>query len=282
MKYIGVSVVLQPYSSQNAEILTAWLSEAGFDSFVENETGLEAFIPAHLYQPEAIEAIKKQNPAIGFDFTAQEIPDQNWNELWEKNYFQPIIIGKECVVRSPFHKTFPDIRYQIVIEPKMSFGTGHHETTSMVMEHILETEMTGKKVLDMGCGTGILGILASMRGATKVTGIDIDSWCTQNSLENCTLNNIHNFEILQGDAQLLVHSEPFDVILANINRNILLEDLPAYCRVLKPGGTIILSGFYHNDLEAIGKKAQEENLIIKNTKENNHWVAVSYESSMNK
>jgi ribosomal protein L11 methyltransferase len=134
----------------------------------------------------------------------------------------------------------------------------------------------------MGCGTGILGILASMRGATKVTGIDIDSWCTQNSLENCTLNNIHNFEILQGDAQLLVHSEPFDIILANINRNILLEDLPAYCRVLKPGGTIILSGFYHNDLEAIGKKAQEENLIIKNTKENNHWVAVSYESSMNK
>lgn len=277
MKYISVSVVLQPYSAQNAEILTAWLSEAGFDSFVENEKGLEAYIPAHLYQPGALETLKTQIPAIKFDYTAQEIPEQNWNEVWEKNYFQPIIIGHECVVRSPFHEPFPNIRYQIVIEPKMSFGTGHHETTSMVMEHILETDMTGKKVLDMGCGTGILGILASMRGAESVTGIDIDTWCTQNSLENCELNNIHNMEILQGDAQMLVHQKPFDVILANINRNILLEDLPAYCKVLKPEGSIILSGFYRNDLEAINKKAQDENLIIKKVKENNQWVAVSYE-----
>lgn len=277
MDYTQISIIINPYSGEKAEILMAWLGELGYESFLETETGVEAFIPSAGFSEEALKKLQAESGTIAFQYNLSTIPDQNWNEVWEKNYFQPIIIGNECVVRSPFHNEFPHIKHQIVIEPKMSFGTGHHETTAMVMEHILETPMKSKTVLDMGCGTGILGILASMRGASKVIGIDIDSWCTTNSEENCRLNQVKNMEIFLGDASILSSIEKFDIILANINRNILLEDIPAYCKVLKPGGIIIFSGFYRSDLESINNLAKTQNLSIKNIKENNHWVAVSYE-----
>ncbi len=277
MDYTQISIILNPYSVDKAEILMAWLGELGYESFMETETGIDAYIPTNVFNEDALKKLHAESDTISFQYKLSNIPDQNWNEVWEKNYFQPIIIGNECVVRSPFHNEFPHIKHQIVIEPKMSFGTGHHETTAMVMEHILETPINNKTVLDMGCGTGILGILASMRGASKVIGIDIDPWCTTNSEENCRLNHISNMEIQLGDASVLISMTEFDIILANINRNILLEDMPAYCKVLKPGGTIIFSGFYRSDLNSIDDLAKTQNLSIKNIKENNHWVAVSYE-----
>lgn len=279
MDYTQISIIINPYSVEKAEILMAWLGELGYESFMETETGVDAYIQARVFDEDALKKLQAESDTISFQFKLSNIPDQNWNEVWEKNYFQPIIIGNECVVRSPFHNEFPHIKHQIVIEPKMSFGTGHHETTAMVMEHILETPLNNKIVLDMGCGTGILGILASMRGALKVIGIDIDPWCTTNSEENCRLNHISNMEIQLGDASVLTSMKEFDIILANINRNILLEDMPAYCKVLKPGGTIIFSGFYRSDLDSIDDLAKTQNLSIKNIKENNHWVAVSYEKN---
>ncbi len=277
MDYKCISVTLQPFTPQNVEILIAWMSDIDFESFMETESGFEAYVPSNKFNEVKLKTLQLESNEIIFKYNVNTIPDQNWNEVWEKNYFKPIIIGDECVIRSPFHEEFPHIKHQIVIEPKMAFGTGHHETTGLVMQHILETNMKGKKILDMGCGTGILGILASMRGAASVIGIDIDHWCTENSEENCQLNNISNMSILLGDASLLANMQTFDIILANINRNILLQDIPAYSKILKPAGTLILSGFYKTDLESIDDIAQKENLLRKNVKENNNWVAVSYE-----
>jgi ribosomal protein L11 methyltransferase len=280
MDYTQISLTLKPYTTENAEILMAWMETIGYESFMENETGFDAYIPSEAFNEEALKNLKEDAGAIKFEYTIVTIPHQNWNAVWESNYFKPIIIGNECVVRSPFHEHFPHIRHQIVIEPKMAFGTGHHETTAMVMEHILAINFTGKKVLDMGCGTGILGILASMRGALEVVGIDIDHWCTENSEENCRLNKIYNMKVLLGDASTLLTLSTFDIILANINRNILVEDIPAYGKLLQKGGILVLSGFYNSDLDAIDQIAQKQNLLIKSVKENNNWVAVSYEKQI--
>ena len=280
MDYNQISITLKPYSSENSEILMAWMGNIGFESFMENEAGFDAYIPTSAFNEASLLILQKDASNIVFEYAINLIPHQNWNAVWESNYFKPIVIGNECVVRSPFHEQFPHIRHQIVIEPKMAFGTGHHETTAMVMERILELNMAGKKVLDMGCGTGILGILASMCGASEVVGIDIDHWCIENSEENCQLNKIFNMKVLLGDASTLSTLSTFDIILANINRNILLEDLPDYSKLLQNKGVIVLSGFYNSDLNAIDEIAQKEKLFKISVKENNNWVAVSYEKSI--
>ena len=276
MDYTKVTFTLKPYSSDVSDIMIALLGDCGFESFVETDFGFEAYIQSHLFDEETIKTLHIPFIETEFNYAIEIIADCNWNEYWEKNYFSPIVINNQCVVRSPFHKNYPEVEYQIVIEPKMAFGTGHHETTSMMIEHILEMDMKNKEVLDMGCGTGILGILASMRGASKITGIDIDKWCTENSEENCRLNGITNMDIMLGDASLLSSNKKFDIILANINRNILLEDIPKYKKVLKPDGVLMLSGFYNHDLEKIDKIAQLNKMYLKNKKENNQWVAVTY------
>ena len=276
MEYKKATFTLKPYSSEASEIAMALLGDMGFESFVETNDGFEAYIQTQLFDEDILKTLYIPFAETEFDYSTETIPDQNWNEYWEKNYFSPIVINNQCVVRSPFHKDYPEVEHQIVIEPKMAFGTGHHETTAMMIEHILETDMNSKNVLDMGCGTGILGILASMRGAAEVTGIDIDTWCVENSIENCRLNNIANMEILLGDASLLTSEKKFDVILANINRNILLEDISRYRKVLNDTGVLMLSGFYDNDLDKIDETAQLNGMFIKNKKENNHWVAVTY------
>ncbi len=276
MDYKKVSIHITPFQEWLREVLTSQLAGIGFDSFVDTDGGFEAYIPAGDYHKGELNAVLDEfSEDFSFDVKSELIEDQNWNEEWEKNYFQPLVIADKCVVRAPFHTDFPKLRYEIVIEPNMAFGTGNHETTSLVLEQILNSEMEGKKVLDMGCGTGILGILASMKGATEITAIDIDKWSYEGSLENARRNYIGNMTVKQGDAKLL-GSESYDIIFANIQRNVLLNDMPAYIKVLNNGGTLIMSGFYTEDISAIKAKAESLGLRDAGFVEKNKWVAYSF------
>jgi ribosomal protein L11 methyltransferase len=237
-------------------VLVAQLGETGFESFVETEDGVEAFIQAGKFHDADLQFVLGEfQDDFFFEVKKEVIKGKNWNEEWEKNYFEPLVIQNQCVIRAPFHTQFPHTSFEIIIEPNMAFGTGNHETTSMMIEAILETDLKGKNVLDMGCGTGILGILASMKGAARVTAIDIDEWSFKGATENAALNNIDNLTVKMGDAALL-GNENFDVIFANIHKNVLISDLPAYNSVLKPGGLLVMSGFYTEDLAEITLKAK--------------------------
>ncbi|MEC3965180.1 50S ribosomal protein L11 methyltransferase [Flagellimonas halotolerans] len=256
------------------DILIAELGELGFESFVENETGLLAYILKCEWRDGVLEDLFVcQNPNFEISWTSKEIEQQNWNAEWEKN-FHPIKVGEKCMVRAPFHEAV-EVDYDIVIEPKMSFGTGHHETTHMMLQHILDTDFSGKSVLDMGCGTGVLAILAKKKGASEVEAIDIDEWCYLNTQENVERNDCADIKVFQGDSSLL-DGKKYDVVLANINRNILLEDIPIYTTCLKKGGFLFLSGFYLEDLDAISSKCDAYGLEFEKNIEKNNWVAAKY------
>ena len=256
------------------DILIAELGAIGFESFVENDSGLLAYIVKSDWEEGLLKSLfVLQNPNFDITWSVKEIAQQNWNEEWEKN-FHPISVGNRCLVRAPFHKP-GQVEFDIIIEPKMSFGTGHHETTHMMLQHILDTDMKGKSVLDMGCGTGVLAILAKMKGATYVEAIDIDEWCFLNSKENVQRNGCGDIEVFQGDSSLL-QGKNFDIILANINRNILLKDIPIYSQSLKKGGSLFLSGFYLKDLDAISSKCGAYGLEFEKKLEKNNWVSPKY------
>ena len=276
MNTIRLTTAITPFEQWVSDILMSELADAGFDTFVETETGFEAYIPENLFKRSAVDQIGAEVPGnYHIDFSTEVIPAQNWNEVWEKNYFKPLVISNQVVVRAPFHSEYPACRYEIVIEPKMAFGTGNHETTSLVMETMLEMKLSGKPLLDMGCGTGILAVLASMLGANPVTAIDIDVWSYRATIENAGLNNTHNISAFLGDAGLL-GAEKFDVILANIQKNIILADLHKYDQVLEPDGLMLVSGFYLADLEDIKQAAEKIGLVFENYKEKNNWVAVLF------
>ena len=276
MKYFEVTFSVQPYSETAADVLSALTADIGFESFAECEGGVKAYIQQSLFDEDAL----KQTiagfplPDTGIDYTIDEPEDKDWNEEWEKNFFQPIVIGDRCVIHSTFHKDYPKAEYDIVINPQMAFGTGHHETTSSILAELLEADLKGKSVLDMGCGTSILAILASMRGADPVTAIDIDDWCVNNSCDNIALNRIENITVELGDASLLKGRKPFDVIIANINRNILLNDLPAYAECMRPGSEIYMSGFYTEDIPAIRSKGESLGMEFVHFREKHNWAAV--------
>jgi len=273
MEYTKLNCCIQPDTESNREILIAELGNIGYESFTETDEYVEAYIPTSDFSNEILtELFPSDYTAFKFTGTSAIIPDQNWNEVWEKNYFQPLVIAHRCLIRAPFHTDYPTAEYEIVIEPGMAFGTGNHETTSLMISEILEQDLNGKAVLDMGCGTGILGILASMRGAASITGIDIDSWAVNSTTENATNNNVFNLEVIQGGAEVLPDKK-FDFIYANIQRNILLNDMPHYCKVLKQGGELIMSGFYAEDLEPVKKRAFELGLHFTRFTENERWVA---------
>ena len=273
MDYYKITIEITPFEEWLRDVLVAQLGEIGFDGFVDTDSGTEAFIQVSNFNEADLKFILDSfQDDFMFSTEKEFIKSQNWNEEWEKNYFKPLVINNECVIRAPFHTDFPKTKFEIVIEPNMAFGTGNHETTSMMIETILENNMAYKNVLDMGCGTGILGILASMKGAKKVTAIDIDEWSFNGSNENATLNNIENMIVKQGDASML-GTEKFDIILANIHKNVLLSDMAAYCNVLHTGGLLVMSGFYTEDIEDIKAKAEGLGLKDKGFKTKNNWVA---------
>ena len=284
MKYFEVTFNVQPCSETATDVLSALTAEIGFESFVECEGGMKAYIQQPLFDEDALKQAIGNFPLSGtrITYTIAEPEDKDWNEEWEKNFFQPIVIGDRCVIHSTFHKDYPKAEYDIVINPQMAFGTGHHETTSSIIAELLEADLKGKSVLDMGCGTSILAILASMRGADPVTAIDIDDWCVNNSRDNIALNHISNITVELGDASLLKGRQPFDIIIANINRNILLNDLPAYAACMHPGSEIYMSGFYVEDIPAIREKGESLGMEFVHYREKHNWAAVKLVMNANR
>jgi ribosomal protein L11 methyltransferase len=257
-----------------SEILIAELGETPFESFIETETGFSAFIQKDLWTKNVLDDINLlHNPEFTISHTIEEIEQVNWNQEWEKN-FEAIDVDGVCHVRAPFHpKT--NAEFDIVIEPKMSFGTGHHETTHMMIQHLLETDVTNLKTLDMGCGTAILAILAEMKGAKPIDAIDIDNWCYLNSIENAERNNCTEITVYEGDAALL-KGKKYDLIIANINRNILLNDMQQYVDCLNKNGILLLSGFYTEDIPAIDASCTEQGLTYVKKFERNNWTSLKY------
>lgn len=274
MKYYELKFDIQPKEEYIADVLAAQLAEIGFESFVNNEDAYYCYVPSDKLDETALQLVIADFPIDAkIEYSVALIEDKNWNEEWEKHYFEPIIIGNDCVIHSSFHSNVPDARYKIVIDPKMSFGTGHHETTSLIIEELLHMNLAGKSLLDMGCGTAVLAILASMLGANPIDAIDIDEWCTSNSAENIALNNTNNINIELGGAELLKNKK-YDIVLANINRNILLNDMHIYSACLDKGGELYMSGFYKEDIAAIEQEANKQGLQMEYFKEKNNWVTV--------
>ena len=274
MNYIEYDFTVSP-TEIGVEILMAELAEVGFDSFEDTPTGIKAYIPKDSWNEQILQDIYLlSNPEFTISYQITEIEQVNWNEEWEKN-FSPIVVEDLCTVRANFHPV-PNTRYDIVITPKMSFGTGHHETTYMMLQQLLPLSLEGAKVLDMGCGTGILAIMAALRGAHDITAIDIDPWCVENATENVQQNNCSFITIKEGDVSLIA-GEQYNLILANINRNILLSDIPAYTQALLPQGLLLVSGFYEEDLPAIKEKCQKVGLTYLSHIERNRWVSAKFQ-----
>ena len=278
MKYFEVTFTTSPCNETVNDVVSALAGEIGFESFVEWENGVQAYIQQSLFDEEALKSMVADFPLpdTTIEYTVVEAEDKDWNEEWEKNFFQPIVIGDRCCIHSTFHKDTPQTEYEILINPQMAFGTGHHETTSSIISELLEADLQGKSVLDMGCGTSILAILASMRGADPITAIDIDDWCVNNSRDNITLNGIENITVEWGDANLLKGRTPFDVIIANINRNILLADMAQYAACMHPGSELFMSGFYVQDIPVIQERAESLGMEFIHHREKNNWAAVKF------
>ncbi|MDR1091919.1 MAG: 50S ribosomal protein L11 methyltransferase [Prevotella sp.] len=276
MTYIEVKFTCTPNNEIVNSILSATIGEIGFESFVEDECGTTAYIQSDIFDEEKLQEVLNNLPVEAeIIYTFKSIKEQNWNEEWEKNYFQPLIIDNKCIIQSTFHNVPPTYDYNIYIDPKMAFGTGHHQTTELIIREILKGDFKGKSVLDMGTGTAILAILASMRGAGPITAIDIDQWAYDNAIENLNLNHIENVDVQIGGAELL-GNRTFDIILANINRNILLNDIHIYSSVLNRGGYLYMSGFYEEDTPSIAEECNKNGLTLcyNTTKEN--WTAVKF------
>ena len=276
MKYFELAFTVNPCNEIVTDVLSATLGEIGFDSFVEREGGILAYVQQSLFDEEALKSVIEDFPLPDTEITyiIKVAEDKDWNAEWEKNSFKPVVIGERCVIHSTFHTDYPKAEYDIVINPQMAFGTGHHGTTASIIQELLEADLKGKTVLDMGCGTSILSILASKREAKAVTAIDIDDWCVNNSRDNIALNRISNITVELGDASSLKGREPFDVVMANINRNILLADMESYVSVMHPGSEIYLSGFYVEDIPLIRSKGESLGLKFLSYSENDSWVAV--------
>ena len=273
--YLEFNFKIEPLYPWN-EILMAELINIGFDSFTEETDGILGYIPKDLFQEENLKNLwLMSHKEVRISYTYQEMPNINWNEEWEKNV-SPINVEEKVLIRAEFHEP-QNTDYEIIIQPKMSFGTGHHATTYLMIQQMLEMDFSDKKVLDMGCGTSILAIFAKLKGAGKTTAIDIDEWSVENSKENALRNQV-DLEIQLGTAENL-GKENFDIILANINRNILISDIPTYVSVLNNGGNLLLSGLCFFDIEDILEVCTAQNLTLKNKIQREEWVSLLLEKS---
>lgn len=302
MKYLEFTFTTTPANEAVQDVLAAVLAEVGFDSFVHTDSldlprcahtdnpeapifaekadtdQFKAYIPAAVYDEDALTAAIEAFPLpdVQIDYEQVEAEDKDWNEEWERNYFQPLVVGDRCVIASTFHKDAPRAEYNITIDPRMSFGTGHHATTSQMIGRLLDDDVRNMEVLDMGCGTSILAILARMRGAKHCVAIDVDEWCVENSLENIALNAIDGIDVYLGDASSLSDKGPFDLVIANINRNILLADLQHYVPRMLPGGIIYMSGFYTEDIAIIREEAERQGLTFVDARSMDNWACVKF------
>jgi ribosomal protein L11 methyltransferase len=256
------------------EVLMAFLGEIGYESFEEIEDGVLAYIPQADFDNLKVENLLADK-FKGFDisFTYETIQDRNWNEVWESNY-DAVVISNRCLIRAPFHPSDPNMEFEILIEPQMSFGTAHHETTAMMIAYILEADLKNKEILDMGSGTGVLAILASMKGAKFIDAIDIEEWAYKNCVANTEKNNVTNVKVVQGDASCIINK--YDVIFANINLNILVQDMEVYASAMNADGIIYFSGFYQADLTKLERAANKANLQLVGSMEKNNWMAATF------
>ena len=274
MNYIELSISVEP-KELGSDLLIAQLSEIGFESFVDTEKGFSAFIKEDQYFEEQANAIfADYAELLKINKSSKIIPQQNWNKEWESS-FQPIEVDGKCYIRAPFHEAKKDFIYDVIIEPKMSFGTGHHDTTQLMIQKLMKLNIKNKSLLDMGCGTGVLAILASKMGANPITAVDIDDWSYKNSIENLQKNNINNAFVHKGNAQIIV-GKLFYTILANINKNVLLADMSIYAESLEKGGDLLLSGFFETDVNELTKKALELGLKWEDTMVNDQWAMIHF------
>lgn len=263
------------------DVLAAELGEIGFESFTENENGLQGYISDTIYNVEVLKEKLASFPLenVEIRYTESLVESKDWNEEWEKNYFKPIRIDKDCIIRASFHEDEPGYAYTIIIDPKMAFGTGNHETTYLMISEMLKLDLNGKELLDMGCGTAVLAILARMKGATRVVAIDIDQWAYDNALENIRLNHTDEIQVALGGAEQIPATGQFDLVFANINRNILLADIRHYNACMKPGALLYMSGFYVQDIPAIEEECNRNGLALLSHTEKNNWVAVKVQKA---
>jgi ribosomal protein L11 methyltransferase len=275
MNYCEVRFTLNPLLPAR-EVLTAELAERGFESFVEQEDGVSAYIPQDAFSENLLQGLMAADiPGQAISHTTSMIPDENWNAVWESS-FDPIVVDQRCIIRAPFHHVAESYEFDIIIEPKMSFGTGHHDTTHLIISRMLQLDLRGLKVLDMGCGTGVLAVLAEKMGAAGGDAIDIDDWAYENTLENFARNACSHFRTIRGGAEVIPAGAQYDLILANINRNILTRDMQHYVEVLKPAGRISFSGFYASDFPEIDQAATAAGLAFYTRDSRNEWCMLEY------
>ena len=269
MEYTEIDIRLNPVVPF-ADILVARFNEIDFESYIEDENGVKAYVQTHLLDENTVkEIINEVAKLCNLSFSISKVKQENWNKNWENN-FKPVHINEKCVIRAHFHNTFPDLEHEIIITPKMSFGTGHHETTFLVMNEMFAMDFKDKTVLDMGSGTGVLAILAAKLGATSLSGIDFDQWAYENAVENAQINAISTISFLHGDANLIGDAK-FDIILANINRNIILQDISIYVNAMNNNSEIIFSGFLIDDVPLILEKSEQLGLNLVVSKHKNKW-----------
>ncbi len=273
MDYIEIKLTCNP---AYIEILIAEFSEAGFNSFIEYETGFDAYIEEYQLSLEQVVNLEKKYSSIGnVNYQLNKIRKKNWNEEWEKNY-DPIIVSDQCIVKASFHKIEKSYPVEIIINPKMSFGTGHHATTFLMLSHQLEIDFNGKNVLDAGCGTGILGIMASMSGANHVDCCDIDEWSVENCTENISLNPCGKINVYHGTINSVINKVPYEIILANINKNVLLEEIPSYSDLQANEGVLILSGFYEEDVREIEALCIQDRYVMVKHLQKERWACIQF------
>lgn len=273
MNYIEVKFT---NTEEQNDILLAFLSDTEYEMFDTSDNGLNAYIREENFSEEILNAIIETIPnSKTISYTFSSIPDRNWNEEWESS-FEPVIISDKVVIRAPFHEQFQNCKYELIIEPKMSFGTGHHPTTTLMVEMMLELKLEEKELLDMGCGSGVLAILAYKMNARKILAVDFDEWAYENTIENCERNNSTSIEVIKGNVNA-IKSRKFDIILANINRNILLADTISYVNCLNKNGYILQSGFLNEDEKLLIQNAELSGLKHIKTNQKEKWSAILFQ-----